>query len=114
MPSKSREVRESQKKHFETSITTRRAFLKEQGLEAATMKKDPRLKQLRAKLSQINKSLKAITDLEKQNEALALRKKEKAENPVVKEKSRGKKSASSKDEGSQKAQKGNKKDKKKK
>lgn len=113
MPSKSKTVREAQKAHYESSISARRAFLKEKDLDEPGIKKDPKLKQLRAKLAQINKSLKAISALEKQNEALALRKKEKAENPVSKEKSRTKKSASSPENADQNAKKGKKKDKKK-
>ncbi len=96
MPSKTRTVREQQIQSFESSISNRLASLKEKGLDSAQIKKDPKMKQLRARLSQTKKSLLAISTLENQKEALALRKKEKEENPPVKEKKS--KSASGKEE----------------
>jgi len=111
MPSKTREVRERQVSSFETSISNRLALLKEKGADSAQIKKDPKIKHLRARLARTKKSLVAISKLEQQKEALALRKKEKAENPPEKQK-KGK-SATAKEGKAAKAQKDSKKSKKK-
>ncbi len=110
MPSKTREVREQQRRNFETSISNRLTLLKEKGKDGIQIKRDPKVKHLRARLSQIKKSLVAISKLEQQNETLALRKKEKEENPPEKQK-KGK-SASAKAGKDQKPKKENKKSKK--
>ena len=98
MPSNSKSVRELQKKHYETAVQNRLAVLKEKGMASAAIQKDTRLKQLRAKVRKIQKALAAISAIEKKNEELALRKKEKAERKPEEEekgkkKGKGKKSA---------------------
>jgi hypothetical protein len=79
MPSKSKSVREAQKKQCEAAISARRAALKEKGLDSKAIGKDPKLKALLAKFRQIQKTLVAIQAKEKKNEELAKRKTEKAE-----------------------------------
>jgi len=79
MPSKSKNVRESQKAVCQAAIHARRAALKEQGLDPAAIGKDPKLRALMARFRQIQKTLVAIQAKEKKNADLALRKQEKAE-----------------------------------
>jgi len=79
MPSKSKSVREAQKTHCEKAISERRAALKEKGVDAGAVQKDPRLKALLAKFRQIQRTLAAIQAKEKKNEELAKRKRAKAE-----------------------------------
>ena len=90
MPSKTESVRQSQKTHYETAVSERRKSLKEKGLDEVKIRKDPRIKQLLAKLRQITKALVAIKAKETKNEELIQRKKEKAEQKAEKPKKKGK------------------------
>ena len=112
MPSKAKSVRETQKAQCEAAISARRAALKEKGLDDATIKKDPKLKQLLAKARQIQGTLKAIQAKADLNEKLAQRKKEKAENPKDKAEKKGKKKKADK-KGEESGKKGKKKKEKK-
>ena len=79
MPSKSKTVRESQKVTLETAISKRQADLKETGLANDAIRKDPKLKQLKAKLRETHRRLDSIAALEKKKEDLVQKKKENAE-----------------------------------
>jgi len=90
MPSNTKSARESQKALLETAIAERRDALKQKGLDGEKVRKDPRLKQLLAKLRQIQRALVAIQAKVKKNEDLARRKKEKAEQKADEPKKKGK------------------------
>ncbi len=79
MSSKERATRELQKDYYQTAILSRLSLLREKGLEDVVAQKDRHLKQLRAELRRTNSRLSRISQIEKQNEALALRKQEAAE-----------------------------------
>lgn len=79
MPSKLRNVRETQKKFFETAIEKRISLLIDRGVDKARIRKDPHLKRLRAGLRKTLMRLRTVEALEKQKDTLALRKKEKLE-----------------------------------
>jgi len=78
MSSKSRKNIEIQKSLYEAAFLNRQAELKNQNLEDRQISKDPQLRHLRAKVRQANRRLLAISKIQKQIEALASRKKEKA------------------------------------
>ncbi|MEW6441799.1 MAG: hypothetical protein AB1640_12770 [bacterium] len=86
MPSQTKSVRGAQKDRYESAIAARVALLKEKGLAPAAIQKDARLRHLRAGLRQTMTRLQAIAATEKQNEALALKKRQ-AELGVKEEKS---------------------------
>jgi len=74
MPSEGRTARESQRHFYETAISRRLAVLREKGLEEAITQKDRYLRHLKAELRRTNSRLFRISQIEKQNEDLALRK----------------------------------------
>lgn len=78
MPSKGRGARELQRDYYQTAIQQRLALLREKGLEDTVIQKDRRLTHLKAELRRTNSRLLRISRIEKQNEALALRKEEAA------------------------------------
>jgi len=84
MPSKVRSVRETQKNQVESAIERRRNLLIDRGVDKARVRKDPYLRHLQAALRQTRKRLGALEALEKQKEALALRKEKLAEEPAEK------------------------------
>jgi hypothetical protein len=79
MPSNKRPTRESQKAHDEQAIAKRLALLKEKGLAPDKIRKDPYLKHLKANFRKTISRLEAIDAIDKQKEALAIRKQKKAE-----------------------------------
>lgn len=78
MPSETKSIREAQKARCENAIQRRLAVLKERGLSQQEIAKDARLRQLRASLRHTMERLRAIEALEKQAQALQLRKREAA------------------------------------
>jgi hypothetical protein len=84
MPSKLRSVRETQKKSYEAAIEKRRGLLIERGIDKDGIRKDPHLKRLQAALRKTLMRLRAVEALEKQEEALALRKQQKLEKKTAK------------------------------
>jgi len=79
MPSQGKQARQRQKKYFEEAIQRRRGLLVEKGVDKDRIPKDPHLKHLRAELRKTQKRLSALKALDKQDEDLALRKKQKLE-----------------------------------
>ena len=77
MPSQRRSTREAQKLRCEGDIKRLVAALQGKGLDSATIRRNPAVRKLKARLKQIENALLTIAKLEKRKEALALRKKEK-------------------------------------
>jgi hypothetical protein len=78
MSSKTKKNIEIQKSFYEGEFLRKQAELKNQNLEDGKISRDPQLRHLRAKVRQANRRLLAISKIEKQIEALASRKSEKA------------------------------------
>ena len=74
MPSEERTAREAQKRDNEKALAQRIAILKERGLDDDAMRKDSRLRHLRAELRRTNRRLSRISQIENQNATLASRK----------------------------------------
>lgn len=79
MGSNLRSVREAQQTYYEGAIQKRRNLLIERGVDAAGIRKDPYLKHLQAELRKTKMRLASVDALEKQKEALALRKQKRLE-----------------------------------
>lgn len=92
MSSKSKKNIEIQKSYYQGAFLRRQAELKNQNLDDGKISKDPQLRHLRAKVRQANRRLLAISKIQKQIEALASRKSEKATEKPKEQKS-SKKSA---------------------
>ncbi len=78
MSSKTKKNIEIQKSYYEGAFLRRQTELKNQNLEDGKICKDPQLRHLRAKVRQANRRLLAISKIEKQIEAVAHQKSEKA------------------------------------
>lgn len=65
MPSKSAATRQEQLKYFESSIARRIEFLKTKGTDTDRVMKDPVLKHLKSRATQVRKSLGAISDVQR-------------------------------------------------
>ena len=89
MPSKVRGVRESQKDYYVAAIEKRRSLLIDKGVDMARIRKDPQLKPLQARLRQAIRRLGALKSIEKQTEALALRKAQRLEGKPAEQPSGG-------------------------
>jgi len=111
MPSRIRSTRQAQVRRCQEEIRKRLADLKERGAEKAVVQKDPKLRQMRARLRQLQKALLAILAIDKKNESLAVRKQERAARKLL-EKNQPK--ASKKKAEAAEAEKKSKKDKKEK
>jgi len=79
MSSKTKEIVQTQRKYYDAAFQNRRAELKSLNVEHGKISKDPQLRHLRAKVRQANRRLLAISKIEKQMEALASRKRERAD-----------------------------------
>ena len=79
MSSKTKKIIETQKSFYEAAFQNRQAELKSLKLEDGKISKDPQLRHLRAKVRQANRRLLAISKIQKQIEASASRKREKAD-----------------------------------
>lgn len=79
MSSESKQARQAQKEYYQGAIERRRSLLVEKGIDRARIPKDPYLKHLRAELRKTTKRISALMALEKQKQALALRKQQKLE-----------------------------------
>ena len=79
MPSESKQARETQREYYQGAIERRRSLLVESGVDKARIPKDPYLKHLRAELRKTTKRISALKALEKQKQALTLRKQQKLE-----------------------------------
>jgi len=90
MSSKTKKIIEIQKGFYEAEFQKRQADLKTINLEDAKISKDPQLRHLRAKVRQANRRLIAISKIQKQIEASASRKREKASEERIERKSRKK------------------------
>jgi hypothetical protein len=76
MSTKTKTNVESRKRDYETAVLDRYTLLKDRGLEETDIRKDSHLKLLKAKAKQMQRRLSAISHIEKQYEAVSLRKKE--------------------------------------
>jgi hypothetical protein len=85
MGSELRSVREAQKTHYEDAIQKRRKLLIDRGVDPAGIRKDPYLKHLQAGLRKTKRRLASVDALEKQKEALALRKQKRLEEKTAEE-----------------------------
>ena len=90
MSSKTKKIIEIQKGFYEAEYQKRQAELKTLDFEDAKISKDPQLRHLRAKARQANRRLLAISKIQKQIEASASRKKEKAAEERIELKSKKK------------------------
>ncbi len=77
MPSKEKSVREAQKEYFLKKSEERIRDLKEKGADDLTIDKDSQIKRYRAKIKQIDNSLRRIAQLQSQTETLKQRKEQK-------------------------------------
>lgn len=83
MPSKSVKTRQDQLKYFESAVAQRIEILKTKIADKNLMEKDPVLRHLKGKASQIRKTLKAIDNLKGKKASKIVKKgkgKKKAEN----------------------------------
>lgn len=79
MPSETKTVRQAQKDRCEQAVQRRLALLKERGASQEEIAKDARLRHLKANLRRATERLRVIETLEKQAEALKLKKQKAAE-----------------------------------
>jgi hypothetical protein len=83
MSSKAKKSIENQRSFYEAAFQNRHAELKGLELEDGRIWRDPKLRHLRAKVRQANRRLLAISKIQKQMEASASRKKEKADKEPI-------------------------------
>ncbi len=79
MPSETKAVRQAQKDRCEQAVRRRLALLKQRGASQEEIAKDARLRHLKANLRRAAERLRVIETLEKQAEALKLKKQKAAE-----------------------------------
>ncbi len=93
MGSKQKQTQTEQKAYFERKLEDRLSFLSEKGTKSSRIKKDPVVKNLRARIKAVNARLKTIASHEQRTEELAKMKTEKAAAlPKDQEGAKGKKS----------------------
>jgi len=74
MASKSLQTRESQKSRYLSFVETRTNELKEKGVTDADVAKDPKIKQVKAKIKQVDAAIARISFLDEQTKQLAEKK----------------------------------------
>ena len=95
MASKEKAARLEQKVHWDEKLNQRLSLLADKGTDSEKIAKDTTVRQLRAKIRETDKRLRAIEEKEKKIEAMA---KIKAEKLAVPKKEKGKKGKTSKDD----------------
>jgi hypothetical protein len=70
MPSKKLQTRETQKARYSRQLETRNSLLKDKGIPADKLAKDPQIKHFKARIKQIDKAVARITFLDKQTKEL--------------------------------------------
>ncbi len=95
MASKEKAARLEQKVHWEKKLNQRLSLLADKGAGSEKISKDTTVRQLRAKMRETDKRLRAIEEKEKRLEKMA---KIKAEKLAVPKKEKGKKGKTSKDQ----------------
>ncbi|MBN2284464.1 MAG: hypothetical protein JXO48_11295 [Deltaproteobacteria bacterium] len=105
MGSKQKETVLVHKNYFEKKLQERRALLAEQGLAAAEIEKDTRVKEIRAKMRKMNAKLKVIAAIGMRTEELAKMKADRQAGTETKKEGKEKESQKAAEKGKEKKKK---------